>query len=283
MSRAPLAPIAITRGKAQLTLATRPRLIPVSQPAPAERSGQNSKPRVFVLGPLTITGLRTTGGSKAGGGRASALELIAYLALHPAGATRDEILEALWPDTDPRRSRQRLYQATRDARRLLGDALRNGRGRYDLDRMQVAVDADKLTELTVLAENAEDLDQRMTLLKQTLALFRGEPLAGADFRWAEGARRRLRGTHTHLLETVGYAYLAAGEPRQALDLAEQGLAIDNLNEAFWRLALEAESHLGLREALNTRYHHLQRTLGEQLGLEPAQETRMLYRTLLSQT
>jgi DNA-binding SARP family transcriptional activator len=55
-----------------------------------------------------------------------------------------------------------------------------------------------------------------------------------------------------------------------------------LNEGFWRLALEAESALGLREAVGRRYEQLRRLLDERLGLTPARETRALYRRLLGQ-
>src|SRR2546430_17653488 len=44
-----------------------------------------------------------------------------------------------------------------------------------------------------------------------------------------------------------------GEGRAALDLAERGLDVDALNESLWRLAIEAESALGLREAVADRY------------------------------
>jgi hypothetical protein len=45
----------------------------------------------------------------------------------------------------------------------------------------------------------------------------------------------------------------------------------------WRLALQAEHSLGLRESITRRYAELARSLDEQLGLEPARETRLLCR------
>src|SRR5206468_2514574 len=88
--------------------------------------------------------------------RASAKELIAYLALHPHGATRDELLEALWPGDDPRRSEQRFWQAGSDARKLLGDALQRDRDRYLLDRRNIQLDIDELARLLAEAERAAD-------------------------------------------------------------------------------------------------------------------------------
>jgi two-component SAPR family response regulator len=235
------------------------------------------RPLISLLGPITIHG----GKRSRRGLRARALELIAFLALRREGAQRDEILEALWPGDDPKRSRHRLYQAVRDARQLLGDGVASERDRYWLDRDQVRVDVDELDEL--LAEvDWTGGHPPLQLLETALALFRDEPLVGADFLWSEGDVRRLRGTYVELLEKVGRARLEAGDPLRALESAERGLAADRLNEVLWRLALEAEGQLGLREAIEMRYEGLRMVLDERLGLEPAQETRALYLQLLGQ-
>jgi DNA-binding SARP family transcriptional activator len=234
---------------------------------------------VSVLGPLTIAGAKRS----RRGLRAAALELIAYLALNHRPVQRDELLEAFWPGLDPRRTRTRLHQAVRDARRLLGSAIASERDRYWLDRDAVDIDLDQLELLLAQARAANDDNVARRLLEQALALFTDEPLAGSDYTWAEGALRRLRATQVELLEQVGRNFLGRGEPRRALELAERGLALDGLDEALWRLALEAESGLGLREAVEERYEILRRLLDERLGLEPTRETRLLRRRLQAQT
>jgi DNA-binding SARP family transcriptional activator len=277
-------------------LIDQPRLLvvtpPDAEPAPAEEQGDGSsskpaagrvaepdpRPLISLLGPLTIQG----GKRSRRGLRARALELIAFLALRGEGAQRDEILEALWPGEDPKRSRHRLYQAVRDARRLLGEAVASERDRYWLDRGRVRVDVDELDQLLARAGRG-DAHARLQIREQALALFRDEPLAASDFPWCEGEIRRLRGTYVELLEHVGRARLEAGDPRRALEAAERGLAADLLNEVLWRLALEAEGRLGLRQAIEVRYERLRRMLGDRLGLEPAQETRALYFDLLGQS
>jgi DNA-binding SARP family transcriptional activator len=254
---------------------------PDHDPDPGER------PLISLLGPLAIHGAKQS----RRGLRARALELIAFLALRREGAQRDEILEALWPGEDPKRSRHRLYQAVRDARRLLGEAVASERDRYWLDRKRVRVDVDDLEELVKGArafrgsgQQAAAVDGRSReALASALSLFRAEPLAGSDYAWAASEIRRLRATHAALVELVGRTRLEAGEARDALELAERGLTVDVLNEGLWRLALEAEGELGLREAIEARYCQLAALLEERLGLEPAKETRSLYLRLLSQT
>jgi DNA-binding SARP family transcriptional activator len=209
--------------------------------------------------------------------------VIAFLALRREGAQRDEILEALWPGEDPKRSRHRLYQAVRDARRLLGDAVASDRDRYWLDRACVRVDVDELSELLDAAGQTNDEARRKRLLENGLALFRAEPLAGCDYAWSESDARSLRGAFIDLVERVGRSRLEGGDARGVLESAERGLAVDGLNEALRRLALEAEGELGLREAIEERYGRLRELLDERLGLEPAKETRVLYLQLLSQS
>ena len=235
------------------------------------------RPRISVLGPLAITG----GKRSRRGLRARALELIAYLALHPRPVHRDELLEAFWPGEDPRRTRPRLRQAVHDARRLLGDAIAGEGEQYWLDRVQVDVDLDELERL--LADARTEPEPAPTLLEHALRSFSGEPLAGSDYAWSESELPRLRATFVDLLEQVGRRRLQAGDGRAALELAERGLDVDALNESLWRLAMEAESALGLREAVAGRYERLRTILDERLGLEPAQETRHLHHRLLGQT
>ena len=258
-----------------------------SKPAPRAEAEPDPRPLISLLGPLTIHG----GKRSRRGLRARALELIAFLALRREGAQRDEILEALWPGEDPNRSRHRLYQAVRDARQLLGDGVASERDRYWLDRDRVRVDIDDLEEFLNEARPVSSNDGREAggdersreLLENALNLFRAEPLAGCDYAWSGSEIRRLRGTHAALLEHVGRARLEGGDARDALEAAERGLTVDALNEGLWRLALEAEGDLGLREAIEARYRQLGVLLEERLGLEPSKETRTLYLRLLSQT
>jgi DNA-binding SARP family transcriptional activator len=254
-----------------------PSLVERAASAP-ETLAVPTRPQISVLGPLTITGAKRS----RRGLRARALELIAYLALHPRPVHRDQLLEAFWPSADPRLTRPRLRQAVRDARRLLGTAIAGEHECYWLDRAHADVDLDELERLLAAVNTAEP-EHAEALMESALRLFRGDPLAGADYAWSESEVRRLRATFVDLLEQVARHRLDAGEARAALDAAERGLQVDALNESLWRLAMEAESALGLREAVAERYERLRTLLDERLGLEPAQETRQLHRSLLAQS
>jgi hypothetical protein len=97
-----------------------------------------------------------------------------------------------------------------DARAALGDALIHEGERYRLDRAKVRIDLDRLDQLLANTDADNEPD-----LEAALALWRGEPLEGADYIWAEGDIHRLRATLLGLLERAGHARLERGDARGA--------------------------------------------------------------------
>jgi len=252
---------ALERADTATAAPTKPQELDVPSPAELPLS-------ISLLGPLRIDG--TDRPPK----RVRTRELIAYLALHPKGASRDELTEALWPAQDPKKTRPRLWESASDARAALGDAWIVEGERYRLDRSKVRIDLDQLDRL--LAESEPQA------LEAALELWRGEPLQGADYSWADGHIHRLSAALIGLLERAGNARLEHGDARGALELAEKAIELDQFHEASWRLALQADHALGLRESITRRYDDLAHALDEQLGLQPTRETRVMYRQLLGQ-
>lgn len=252
----------------------------VDQPQLDERPRQQQQRAVAIrmLGPPAIEGLPRRGR----GLRTDCRLFLLYLALHPNGASRDEIVAALWPDVAERRARQRLYQAAADARSRLGDAFVAEGDRYRLEREQLTIDVDELERLLREADGAREGPRERAALEQAVRLVRGQPLAGLDVPSMDGEARRLTAVVVGLCERVAHARLGDGDPAGALAAAERGITFDELNEDLWRLALEAESVLGLRDAVVSRYETLSGLLGDRLGLEPDRETRALYLELLGQ-
>ncbi|MDE3069339.1 MAG: hypothetical protein KGJ43_01265, partial [Acidobacteriota bacterium] len=192
-----------------------------------------------LLGPLELAGCK-----KPRPRRQATRELLAFLALQHGLVSREELIEALWPGDEPRRSSERFNQAATEARRLLGDAFqRRADNHYQLDRHHLHIDLDDLDQLHQRAREA-DGDQQRALLERALALFRGEPFAGLDALWADAEARRLRALQIELLEQLAELRLRAGEPTSALAAAEQAALLDRSNERPSQLAMEAEAALG---------------------------------------
>jgi DNA-binding SARP family transcriptional activator len=252
-----------------------------SLPTGTTKTGVEPRPsglRISLLGSFSIDGVE----NGVRGVRSSTEQLLAYLALHPRGASRDELAEAIWPGEDPRRTRPRLWQSTSEARKLIGDAFISHRGHYSLDPTKITTDADDLETLLAEANATVTPVAERRLIERGLRLLNGEPLAGWDHVWAETHTPRLRGIQAELVERLAHARLTTGDPHGALQAAEQALRRDSLNEALWRLAMQAETQLGLRESVTHRYQRLQTLLDTQLGLQPETATRTLYRELLGQ-
>jgi DNA-binding SARP family transcriptional activator len=240
---------------------------------------QRRSARISLLGPLTITERSKRGRRLRGATR----ELLGYLALHPAGAQRDQIVDALWPDQTSEQGRNRLWRAATDARTHLGDEiLIRDSDRYQLNRAQISVDLDDLEQLLIEIRRVEVPERSLFLLERALGLFAGRPLSGSDVPWAESEQRRLSAIQLELLEWAALAHLAVGDPAGALTSAEHGLAREPFNEKLARVAMRAEGALGLRSAIIDRYERLTELLDEQLGLRPDPDTRGLYRQLLRQ-
>src|SRR5581483_8150327 len=231
---------------------------------------------VRLLGPFELTGCK-----KRQPRRQATAELLAYLAIQRRPVSRDELLEALWPGDDPRRSAARFYQAASEARKLLGDAFVRARDTYNLDREQLRIDIDDLDRLREQARDAAEVHE-LGLIKRALALFLGHPLAGIDALWTESEQRRLTALRADLLERAGRLRLEVDDATGALEYAATAAALDASNERPVQLALEAEAALGRREAVADRYERLARELNERFGLKPSRETTLLYRRLLSQ-
>jgi DNA-binding SARP family transcriptional activator len=245
-----------------------------SEPAPREGRRRAS---IALLGPLAIA----TAGPQARRLRSKARQLVVYLALHPRGATTDELASVVFPDLAEDRARGRVYRSISEVRAELGDVLARSGDRYLLDRTVVAIDVDEF-DLLLAQANGESGAVRGRLLEQALALVRGDPLAGTDYPWADGEVRHLCAKVVALLHELGELRFANGDATGALAAAERALELDADDESAQRLAMRAESALGLRDAIVERYERLRAELDQRFGLEPEQETRALYRRLLSQ-
>ena len=207
--------------------------------------------RVAILGPPEIY----AEGRHARGLRSLTQQLIVYLSLHRRGAIADELAEALLPGVALDRARRRISRALSEARSELGDVIVRSGDVYALDPTAVAIDVDEFDFLLAQAK-AEHGPTRGRLFERALALVRGEPLAGTDYPWAAGDERHLNAEVVDVLQQLGELRLADGDPAEALAAAERALRFDEDNESAQRLAMRAESALGLRETVVKRYERL---------------------------
>ncbi|SFK63172.1 BTAD domain-containing putative transcriptional regulator [Streptomyces pini] len=241
--------------------------------------------------PLPEIGLRCLGGSEV---RLSGVlvlperwgslhaQLILFRLAHTGGATRDELIELLWPDEDPARTEARLRTTIRILRSALrpawhprADYITHRAGRYGLSSgVQVTSDVQRFEHWIDHARRQEGAP-RWQSCEQAVACYRGPFLPDWRQEWAHRERERLTGRWLWALEEHGSALLAADRAEEAEERARQVIAVDELRERAWRVLLHALDRQGRRAEAVRSYRQLQELLHDLLGTAPAPATRRL--------
>lgn len=204
--------------------------------------------RVHVLGSLRAERngepIRRWGGEKAGSRQAEGL--FAFLFdRRERGASKDEIIELIWPDVDLDRADVAFHRTMLGLRSMLQPGRRGGRGpaaitfrndRYRLDTSIVAWSDVAEYERLIAAAGRADRDDGERLLEQARALYRGDYLDDCpyygDSADVEDRRRALRHRQVDLLVELGHRHAERGDrPAAAACFREaQSLADDELPE-----------------------------------------------------
>jgi len=191
---------------------------------------------VAVLGPTEVRGIAR------GFSRASALELVVYLALHPAGVANDTWATALWPDRVM--APATLHSTASVARRALGrsasgsDHLPRSHGRL---RLAAGVSTD-WHRLAVMAASDDPQAHRDALM-----LVRGRPFEGlrnAEWTVLEGIAATIEEQVAGVACRVVDDHLARGEPRAAAAAARRGLTASPYDERLYRRLLRCADQEG---------------------------------------
>ena len=187
------------------------------------------------------------------------LALLVYLARSPRGRARDHLIGMFWPDKEDARARHSLNEALRVLRRTLADALvtegdvvrlEPGAVMLDLDRQEGAAGGIFLEGFAV-------------------------PDAPVFEDWVTRERAGLRATSLDLLVARGESELARGDTRAARETARQAVALDGCHEPSARLLMRAGALAGDRAGALEVFARIEQALREDLGGEPAPETRQL--------
>ncbi|MBB4918133.1 BTAD domain-containing putative transcriptional regulator [Streptosporangium saharense] len=241
----------------------------------------------LVLGALTITHRGRSTAPTAAKDRAFLGELLA----HPGEVVSTEHLaDALWPDklpADPANAVQVRASRLRTLLRSLTDSmdptLLSRPGGYELSLGEAGTDLARLRRALSLAEEEKDPRAAAKILREGLALWRGEPFCDVPQtpcvleRVAHAQELRLSA-----LETYADLTLSAGDVPPTL--------VAELTELADRTPLREPLHLRLMRALHasgrsaealTRYERLRRTLRDELGTDPGPELRELHREILT--
>jgi DNA-binding SARP family transcriptional activator len=213
-------------------------------------------------------------------------DLVALLALNVnRPILAQNIIDAMWADRPPRTAHTQLQNMISAVRSTLSDAdsgltITTGRFGYQLNATVVTCDVQLFGDLVEDARGAGDAHVRMRLLRQALALWRGEPLSDVRAPFAESARVGLLERRTAAEEVLYESAISAGQHLQVLAELSQAVLAQPTRENFLTQLMEALYRSGRRiEALET-YRQAVRRLSQEYGLEPSPQLRALELRLL---
>jgi DNA-binding SARP family transcriptional activator len=232
---------------------------------------------VFLLGPVRVF---RDGEPIVGGWRMKSLELLAYLGVHPHGASKDQILEALWAEGDPRLTKKYLWRTVSDLRcRLRGpSAMRvvlKTDEIYSLDFNDVWVDT------LALESAARDGTQAASVarLRFSCDIYKGELCEGRYYGWATLIRERLRRLFIESARRLALQLEKAEDVEGAVRIIDLALDVDPYDEELCRLAMRLDARAGRVDRAARRWKHLRRVHLEDLGVEPSPQTMSAFRSV----
>lgn len=221
--------------------------------------------------------------------------LLAYLVM-PRGAAhgREHLAALFWPEHEPNSARSSLRQALYNLRSTLAPSPPEP-GWQPIVATHQAVTFDRAADVWVDAEAFDDALRRglgergaaPTVLAQAVQLYRGDFLSGSPLRgsaefedWVEEQQERLREGAIQALRALVAHHRDRGAYRLAIQHAQRLLGIDPLAEEAHRQLMSLYSLSGRRGRALSQFEDLRHLLDRELGVEPAEETHALYRSIL---
>jgi DNA-binding SARP family transcriptional activator len=252
-------------------------------------AGESATVEARLFGPIELAaGGRRLGPRDLGGRKAKqVLELLLMARGH--SVTKDRLADQLWGEALPKRVFAALENYVSVLRRQL-DGVGRGRdlvvtepGGYRLAAERIDLDLDRFDERITAAGKTGTRMARKLLNEAVQAGARGEVLEDEPYaEWAEELRRTYRTRLLGVRLDAAESALAERDTRSAIDHVLAALAIDPYAERAHRLAMLAHYAQGDQRESLAGYQRLRSLLSEDLGLEPAPQTRQLQAAISAQ-
>ncbi len=190
-------------------------------------------------------------------------------------ATRDQVLDALWPDTNPEPALNSLNQTLYFLRRDIDPSYDDD---FSVQYVHFESDLVWLDAELVLAESSEFHTRAANALERphgldeslgVVRLYRGRFAPEFEYEeWATGWRELLHGQFLHLAETSVAQLIAEERLAEAAEVAVRVLAIDPEAEYMERELIWLYGTLGARAAAAEQYGHYAEVQRGEYGVEP---------------
>jgi predicted ATPase/DNA-binding SARP family transcriptional activator len=234
--------------------------------------------RISDLGPLRITlGDRPIDGDARSSARAR--ELLAFLASHPSGRTKEEAGVALWPDASTDQLKNSFHVTLHRLRKLLGQSevivAEGNRYRLNPD-FPHEISSRRFEAAVGEAMRASTIES----LSAALAIYEGDFLQGDDAgEWSHPIRTHLRQLFVRGLFTLAQRLEGRGRFDEASEAYLRVISREPFQEAAWRGVMLCRARLGARSESLRLYRDLEERLREELSTKPESETSALVKRI----
>lgn len=260
-----------------------------SLPAPAEATDAPALPPLYIncFGRFTVRRLSADGPEIELCRNSRGQAILRYLLIQPERrATLDMLMADLWPEEDAQVARHKLQVAISALRCSLNrESLQTPGAGYILYRermyqlnpaLEFHTDVAEFSQLYQAGRQAESAAITAECYKQACRLYTG-PFLGEDLyaEWSFLAREETARMYLAMCEWLANHSLVSNDYEATLAWVANILKIDRCNEEAYRLSMRALAALGRRSEARRCYQQCQRTLAEELGVQPMPETQRL--------
>lgn len=213
--------------------------------------------------------------------RRRAGELFRLLLISPNRTlSRDQVVEALWPQSLSSTATDLFHRATSALRRALEPDLPEKFPSRYLEVSQGSVSLHlppaSWVDYEAFLVCMDDKDWRAALEIYSGDLYPGDMYAD----WAVGLRQKLKQSAIRAALALAGECLEAEDNKIALAAARRAIEMEPWQEEAVLLGMQACVRLNDRISAVRMYQELQRDLNEELGIEPDAQVQRLYRSLL---
>ena len=213
------------------------------------------------------------------------LLLVALLLRANRVVSSDELIDQLWGDAPPANPRSALQTNVQRLRRALGDdaarLVQTHPEGYRIELEPKRLDLLWFRELVEQARRTDDLEHRHSLLREALALWRGQPLAGLASEAL--VREELSSLLEERLAVQEWLIDVRLELGQHAELVAELAALTcrhSLRERLWAQRMLALYRCGRQADALGAYRAISRQLADELGIQPNQELQRLHHAIL---
>jgi LuxR family maltose regulon positive regulatory protein len=208
--------------------------------------------------------------------------LFFYLLQHPGGITKEAVGLAFWPDANPNEMKLRFKNAIYRLRRAIGkEVILFEDDRYLFNRsLDYEYDVDYFVNELAQAQLESEAPGKLAHLSQAIQTYKGPFLPGLDDHETATERERLQQAFENACINAAEIALKLGDSESAVRFGTRAIEVNPYLESGYQILFKAHSSLGNKAIIVKLFKQLERVLQKELSTSPADETILLYKSLI---